>query len=34
MNKWMLVIVLVLIGYLIGVKWPQYGNQALAKVGM
>lgn len=34
MNKWLVAIVLILLGYLIGVKFPQYGANALAKVGM
>lgn len=34
MNKWLYAIILILIGYLVGVKFPQYGNQALSKIGV
>lgn len=34
MNKWLMIILLLLVGYFVGVKFPQYGSQALSKVGM
>lgn len=34
MNKWLVAIILLIVGYLVGVKYPSYGTQALSKVGM
>lgn len=33
-RHWFAIIAFLVIGYLVGVKWPSYGQQALTAVGV
>ena len=34
MNKWLVIIIVAVVAYLVGVKYPATGATALSKVGM
>jgi hypothetical protein len=33
-NHWIMIVIVAALAYLIGVKYPLYGSEALAKVGL